>query len=116
MGNIVETNGGIGYVRGVSVLVASLRSVFSVTVVCMAMTMFPVLEADGAEAVVGNPVSARIGHPVGDPHMIEWKGRLYLFAGHDFAPESKDYDLRDWWVWSTSDLLEIGRASCRERV
>ena len=62
--------------------------------------------AEEPNPVVGNPFSALTGHPVGDPHMIEWNGRLYLFAGHDFSLESKTYDLRDWWVWSSSDLVE----------
>ena len=74
--------------------------------VCAATAAVAASDADCAKAVVGNPISALIGRPVGDTHMIEWKGRVYLFAGHDFALESRGYDLRDWWVWSSSDLLE----------
>ncbi|MBQ8112932.1 MAG: hypothetical protein IJ146_06955, partial [Kiritimatiellae bacterium] len=78
----------------------------AMALICAATVAVAASDADGAKAVVGNPISALIGRPVGDTHMIEWNGRVYLFAGHDFAFESKDYDLRDWWVWSTSDLLE----------
>ena len=78
----------------------------ALALICAATVAVAASNADGAKAVVGNPISALIGRPVGDTHMIEWKGRVYLFAGHDFALESKGYDLRDWWVWSSSDLLE----------
>lgn len=32
-------------------------------------------------------------------------GRVYLFASHDFSPESKHYVLKDWRVWSSADLI-----------
>ena len=53
----------------------------------------------------GNPISALVGHPIDDPHLIEWNGRLYMFACHDYSPKSRNFDLRDWWVWSSEDLL-----------
>ncbi len=64
--------------------------------------------ANGAkekQVVAGNPISALIGHPVDDPHMVAHEGRVYMFACHDFSVESSTYDLRDWWAWSTDDLL-----------
>lgn len=66
----------------------------------------PEAECVRAKAVAGNPASELIGLPVNDPHMIEWNGRLYLFAGHDFSPDNRNYEMRDWWVWSTSDFLD----------
>ena len=84
----------------------NMNKKMAMALICAATVAVAASDADGAKAVVGNPISALIGRPVGDTHMIEWKGRVYLFAGHDFALESKGYDLRDWWVWSSSDLLE----------
>jgi len=71
-----------------------------------AMSALAATVSHGEEAVVGNPISSLIGRPVCDTHIVEWKGRLYMFAGHDFSLDSKGYDLRDWWVWSTADMLE----------
>ena len=71
----------------------------------MAAIASAIAMAEEVKGVAGNPFSALTGQPVGDPHIVEWKGRLYMFAGHDFSPASKGYDLRDWWVWSTSDLV-----------
>ena len=36
--------------------------------------------AEEVKSVAGNPFSALTGQPVGDPHVVEGKGRLYMFA------------------------------------
>jgi beta-xylosidase len=42
-----------------------------------------------------------------DPHArIAPDGRILIYATHDFGPESKDYEMHDWWIWSTRDLEE----------
>lgn len=40
-----------------------------------------------------------------DPHAMVHDGRVYLFAGHDFSADSKYYTMKDWWVWSSADLI-----------
>lgn len=31
--------------------------------------------------------------------------RAYLYATHDFSPENKHFVMKDWWVWSSADLV-----------
>ncbi|MCX7013817.1 MAG: family 43 glycosylhydrolase [Candidatus Sumerlaeota bacterium] len=51
----------------------------------------------------GNPIIGGIG--LTDPHGFVHQDRLYLFASHDFSAEAKTYIMRDWWVWSSDDLV-----------
>jgi hypothetical protein len=46
-----------------------------------------------------------IGRGVTDPHIHVFNGRAYLYASHDHSPTSTKFDMRDWWVWSSDDLL-----------
>jgi len=42
-----------------------------------------------------------------DPHARRAPdGRILVYATHDFGPESRDYEMHDWWIWSTKDLEE----------
>ena len=50
----------------------------------------------------GNPIVPNIG--LDDGHMRVFGDRIYDFASHDYSPESKDFVLKIWWEWSTSDL------------
>lgn len=54
---------------------------------------------------INNPLNKGRGPTFDDPHGMVHDGRVYLFAGHDFSPDSKYYTLKDWWVWSSSDLI-----------
>ena len=56
-------------------------------------------------AAAGNPLGESIGRQMSDPHLVEWNGRLYMFASHDHSPENRTFDMRDWRVWSSDDLL-----------
>ena len=88
-----------------------------------------------------NPISPRMG--VCDPHMHIFGDRVWLHASHDAIPGSDGFCMHDWQIWSSADCvewvleatvrpedfhmgassqcwatdcIEIGRASCRERV
>lgn len=54
---------------------------------------------------VNNPLNNGRGPTFDDAHGMVHDGRVYLFAGHDFSPKSKYYTLKDWWVWSSADLI-----------
>jgi hypothetical protein len=42
-----------------------------------------------------------------DPHARRAPdGRILVYATHDFGPENRDYEMHDWWIWSTIDLEE----------
>ncbi len=51
----------------------------------------------------GNPILNGIG--LTDPHIVIHEDRAYLFATHDYSPDSQDFVLKDWWLWSSTDLI-----------
>jgi beta-xylosidase len=65
----------------------------------------PAIPAQTQTAPINNPLNKGRGPTFDDPHGMVHNGRVYLFACHDFSPESKYYTLKDWWVWSSSDLI-----------
>ncbi len=40
-----------------------------------------------------------------DPHIHIFNDKAYLFAGHDFTYNTDDFIMKDWWIWSSSDLV-----------
>jgi hypothetical protein len=63
------------------------------------------LLATGLAVLAGNPAIPEVG--VSDPHLHVFNNRAYIFAGHDFAdPNGKQWDTREWWVWSSADMVE----------
>lgn len=52
----------------------------------------------------GNPVFRRRG--ITDPHIKIFDNRYYLYASHDEGPGLDDYTMPDWWIWSSSDLVD----------
>lgn len=51
-----------------------------------------------------NPVIPNMG--VCDPHLHQFKDRIYLFCSHDTSVENKTYHMEDWQIWSTGDFIE----------
>jgi len=45
------------------------------------------------------------GQGVTDPHMRVIGDRVWLFASHDADKQSFDFDMRNWQIWSTSDMI-----------
>ncbi len=45
------------------------------------------------------------GQGLCDPHAVVFDDRVYLFATHDFDKANKGFVMKDWWCWSSSDLL-----------
>ena len=58
--------------------------------------------------VVGNPLHPGIG--LTDPHVAIYGDTAYLYATHDFSPDSKKFVTKDWWVWSSTDLVHWNQA------
>jgi hypothetical protein len=54
-------------------------------------------------AVVGNPLKPGIG--LTDPHVSIYGNRAFMYATHDFSPDSKNFVTKDWWVWSSTNLV-----------
>lgn len=63
----------------------------------------PVLAGERHEfKATGNPI---IKHSyTADPAALVEDGKVWLFAGHDFAGGQKNYKMKDWLVYSTPDL------------
>jgi arabinoxylan arabinofuranohydrolase len=45
------------------------------------------------------------GKGVCDPQIRIYNNKAYLYATHDSAAKSKTFIMNDWWMWSSSDLL-----------
>ena len=50
-----------------------------------------------------NPIV--IGKGLCDPQVRVYGNRAYLYATHDESPGTKDFIMHDWWIWSSSDLV-----------
>ncbi|MCR5523664.1 MAG: family 43 glycosylhydrolase [Clostridia bacterium] len=51
-----------------------------------------------------NPIIPGMG--VCDPHIHIFNGKMYLYASHDAFPDSLNFCMRDWHVWSSPDAVE----------
>ncbi len=56
------------------------------------------------KALAANPIVA--GQGLTDPFATVYGGRVYLYATHDFSPANTNFLMKDWWVWSSSDLVD----------
>ncbi len=45
------------------------------------------------------------GKGVCDPQIRIYNNKAYLYATHDSAAKSKTFIMNDWWIWSSSDLV-----------
>lgn len=54
-------------------------------------------------AFSGNPILP--GRGVCDPHIRIFNDTAYLYATHDRCADASTYEMEDWWVWSSPDLV-----------
>ena len=54
---------------------------------------------------VGGATPAGYVPGMADPNLHFFNGSFYMFATHDFAPNNTGFLMRDWWVWSSADLI-----------
>lgn len=64
----------------------------------------PTADMTNALIATGNPLHPGIG--LTDPHVSIYGDTAYLYATHDFSPESENFVTKDWWVWSSTDLVK----------
>ena len=50
-----------------------------------------------------NPIVGDIG--VSDPHIRVFNDTIFLYSGHDSGPEDTAFIMKDWRVFSTTDLV-----------
>ncbi len=51
-----------------------------------------------------NPVIPGMG--VCDPHIHIFDGKMFLYASHDAEPDSRNFCMHDWQIWSSPDAVE----------
>ncbi len=51
----------------------------------------------------GNPIIP--GRGVCDPQVRVFNDTVYLYATHDYSPESRHFRMDNWWVWHSEDLV-----------
>ena len=61
-------------------------------------------EKNEVHAVIGNPIKPGVG--LADPHVVIYGDRAFMYATHDFSADSKNFVTKDWWVWSSTDLVD----------
>jgi beta-xylosidase len=70
--------------------------------VCVWVVLILVLAfADGVRA--SNPIVPGTG--LTDPYAVVYGDRVYIYATHDFSPANSWFVMKDWWVWSSEDLV-----------
>ncbi|MHB1461602.1 MAG: family 43 glycosylhydrolase [Armatimonadota bacterium] len=50
-----------------------------------------------------NPIL--VGKGVCDPHVRIYNNRAWLYATHDASVNNTGFTMHDWWVWSSTDLV-----------
>lgn len=55
-----------------------------------------------------NPIVPGVG--LTDPYGVAYGNKLFIYATHDFSAQSRRYVMKDWWVWSSSDLVNWKQA------
>lgn len=53
--------------------------------------------------MAGNPILA--GRGFTDPHVTVHGDRAYCFATHDYSSANSTFIMKDWWLWSSRDLV-----------
>ena len=56
-----------------------------------------------ARALAGNPIVPGVG--LTDPHAVIYGDRAYIYATHHSSADNKGFVMKDWWVWSSADLV-----------
>jgi hypothetical protein len=56
-----------------------------------------------------NPIIKNIG--MSDPHIRVFNDTLYLFTGHDNHPDDKTWVMKDWRVFTSTDLIQWNLAT-----
>lgn len=60
-------------------------------------------------ASAGNPVVEGVG--LCDPKVRIYDNHIYLYATHDAVTNANRFIMRDWWVWTSDDLIHWKQVS-----
>jgi hypothetical protein len=56
-----------------------------------------------APVFAGNPIVPNVG--LNDPHVHIFNDTAYVYATHDRSSENEKFIMEDWWIWSSTDLV-----------
>ena len=78
-------------------------AIFGHSLMVSALATLAAFAAGPERMVAGNPIVDNVG--LTDPHIAIFGDRAFLYGTHDFSPSNKGFKMQDWWVWSSSDLV-----------
>lgn len=52
-----------------------------------------------------NPIVPNVGMADPHAHVFADESRVYLYATHDNSPNQSGFGMRNWWQWSSPDLV-----------
>lgn len=58
---------------------------------------------DFKKSYAQNPIVKNIG--LCDPQVRVYNDHVWLYASHDASVENTHFEMRDWWIWSSPDLV-----------
>ncbi len=64
---------------------------------------FLVAIALSTSAIAKNPIVPAMG--LNDPHVHIFNDKAYVYATHDKSMENEKFIMEDWWIWSSTDLV-----------
>ena len=56
-----------------------------------------------------NPIVSNVG--LNDPHIHIFNDTAYVYASHDKSINNKKFIMEDWWIWSSTDLVNWTKKS-----
>jgi len=65
--------------------------------------VFIVASILSAPVFAGNPIVPDVG--LNDPHVHIFNDTAYVYATHDRSSENEKFIMEDWWIWSSTDLV-----------
>lgn len=66
--------------------------------------VFLILIISTAKVFSQHPISKYKG--ISDPHIRVFNDTVFLYSGHDSAPDDKTWIMKDWRIFSTTDLVD----------
>jgi len=62
-----------------------------------------ILLSTASNLMAQNPIEK--GKGLCDPQVRVYNDKVFLYATHDATPNSKVFCMNDWWIWSSTDLV-----------
>ncbi len=77
----------------------SSNKIYTIILAISFLALFNFAEKSPAQ----NPIVKNIG--LCDPQVRVYNDHVWLYATHDASAENTYFEMHDWWIWSSSDLV-----------